>query len=163
MPPKVKSPEAMATQPTEEETQATQCVPDEQITQNISQPDDQTTGSGAPLETPPEHAESKNGKSGSKKLRATMASLVAMEIANDLEIYPYVVQRILDSLEKTAVASLKERGVFRMSFMTARLRSRQAQKETDKRVCGRDVTLKAKPERRTLKIIPTKYLKDKCM
>ena len=162
MPPKVKSLEAMAAQPTEEDTQATQCVPDEQMTQNLSQPEDQNAGSGAPLETPPKHAETKNGMS-SKKLRATMASLVAMEIANDLEIHPYVVQRILDSLEKTAVASLKERGVFRMSFMTARLRSRQAQKETDKRVCGRDVTLKAKPERRTLKIIPTKYLKDKCM
>ena len=108
MPPKVKSLEAMAAQPMEEETQATQCVPDEQITQHLSQPEDQHAGSGAPLETPPKHAESKNGKSGSKKLRATMASLAAMEIANDLEINPYVVQRILDGLEAAALASLRE-------------------------------------------------------
>jgi len=163
MPPKVKSLEAMATQPTEEETQATQCVPDEQITQNISQPDDQTTGSGAPLETPPEHAESKNGKSGSKKLRATMASLVAMEIANDLEIYPYVVQRILDSLEKTAVASLRDHGSFRISFMTAWLRTWKARKAGEQRVFGRDVKLKATPERRTLKMAPTKSFRHKVL
>jgi len=92
-----------------------------------------------------------------------MASLVAMEISNDVEIHPYVVQRILDSLEKTAVTSLNERGVFRIAFMTARLRTRQAQKEAGKRVGGRDVTVKAKPERRTLKLSPTKYLKQKCM
>ena len=92
-----------------------------------------------------------------------MASLVAMEISNDVEIHPYVVQRVLDSLETTAVLALKVRGVFRMAFMTARLRTRQAQKETGKRVGGRDVTVKAKPERRALKLTPTKYLKQKCM
>ena len=86
-----------------------------------------------------------------------------MEISNDVEIHPYVVQRILDSLEKTAVTSLNEHGVFRMTFMTARLRTRQAQKETDKRVGGRDVTVKAKPARRTLRLIPTKYLRHQCL
>ena len=106
---------------------------------------------------------SKNGKASSKKVRPTMASLVAMEISNDVEIHPYVVQRILDSLEKHAVLALKERGVFRMNFMTARLRTRQAQKETDKRVGGRDVTVKAKPARRTLRLTPTKYLRHQCL
>ena len=86
-----------------------------------------------------------------------------MEISNDVEIHPYVVQRVLDSLETTAVLALKVRGVFRMAFMTARLRTRQAQKETGKRVGGRDITVKAKPERRTSKLFPTKYLRQKCM
>ena len=154
----------MATQPTEEDTQATQSIPDEQVTQNAapSQPAEAAT---ATPQTPPKRVDSENGKAGSssKKNRPTMASVVAMEISNDVEIHPYVVQRILDSLEKTAVTSLNERGVFRMTFMTARLRTRQAQKETGKRVCGREVTLKAKPERLTLKLTPTKYLRQKCM
>ncbi len=169
MPPKVKcsASESMATQPTEE-TQATQSggIPDEQPTPNVvlSHTEDQDADP-IPLDTQSKSAESKNGKSGSasKRLCPTMASLVAMEISNDVEIHPYVVQRILDSLENTAVACLKDRGVFRMSFMTARLRTRQAQKEAGKRVCGRDVTLKAKPERRSLKIVPTRSLKQKCM
>ena len=162
MPPTVKSLEVMATQPTEEDTQVTQSIPDEQVTQNAapSQPEE---AAAATPQTPPKRVDSKNGKASSKKVRPTMASLVAMEISNDVEIHPYVVQRILDSLEKTAVTSLNEHGVFRMTFMTARLRTRQAQKETDKRVGGRDVTVKAKPERRTLKLSPTKYLKQKCM
>ena len=162
MPPKVKSLEVMATQPTEEDTQATQSIPDEQVTQNgaPSQPEE---AAAATPQTPPKRVNSKNGKASSKKVRPTMASLVAMEISNDVEIHPYVVQRILDSLEKTAVTSLNERGVFRMTFMTARLRTRQAQKEAGKRVGGRDVTVKAKPERRTLKITPTTYLRQKCL
>ena len=152
----------MAAQPAEEDTQATQSIPDEQVTQNgaPSQPEE---AAAATPQTPPKRVASKNGKASSKKVRPTMASLVAMEISNDVEVHPYVVQRILDSLEKTAVTSLNERGVFRMTFMTARLRTRQAQKETDKRVGGRDVTVKAKPEIRTLKLTPTKYLKHKCM
>ncbi len=85
-----------------------------------------------------------------------------MQIADDLEVHAYIVQRVLDSLEKTAVESLKEHGVFRMTFMTAKLRTRKARKAGEERVCGRDVTLKAKPERRTLKIIPTKYMRQKC-
>ena len=160
MPPKVKSLEVMATQPTEEDTQATQSIPDEQVTQAPSQPEE---AAAATPQTPPKRVNSKNGKASSKKVRPTMASLVAMEISNDVEVHPYVVQRILDSLEKTAVTSLNEHGVFRMTFMTARLRTQQAQKETDKRVGGRDVTVKAKPEIRTLKLTPTKYLKQKCM
>ena len=164
MPPKVKSLEVMATQRTEEDTQATQSIPDEQVTQNAapSQPEE---AAAATPQTPPTRVDSDTGKAGpsSKKVRPTMASLVAMEISNDVEIHPYIVQRILDSLEKTAVLALKDRGVFRMTFMTARLRTRQAQKEAGKRVCGRDVTVKAKPERRTLKLTPTKYLRQKYM
>ena len=123
-----------------------------------SQPEE---AAAATPQTPPKRVASKNGKS--KTIRPTMASLVAMEISNDVEVHPYVVQRILDSLEKTAVTSLNERGVFRMTFMTARLRTRQAQKEAGKRVGGRDVTVKAKPERRTLKLFPTKYLRLQCL
>ena len=126
MPPNIKKLEVMATQPTEEDTQATQSIPDEQVTQAPSQPEEPAA---ATPQTPLTRVGSKNGKASSKKVRPAMASLVAMEISNDVEIHPYVVQRILDSLENTAVLALNERGVFRMSFMTARLRTRQAQKE----------------------------------
>ena len=169
MPPKVKcsAPETMATQPADE-TQTTElgCIPDEQPTPNVvlSHPKEQDADS-IPLDNQPKSAESKNGKSrsASKRHKVAMASLVAMEISNDVEIHPYVVQRILDSLEKTAVTCLRDSGVFRMNFMTARLRTLKAQKESGKRVAGRAVNLKAKPERRSLKIAPTRIFKRKCI
>ena len=165
MPPKVKcaalAVDAMATQ----ETQAD--VPDEQVTPaGVALVPEETpapTESPAPPEAPPKRGRPKLKKNGTKHVRATMASVLAMEISDDLEIHSFVVQRVLDSLEKTAVHALKERGVFRMAFMTARIRTRLAQKETDKRICGRDVTLKAKPARHILKLTPTKYLRQKFM
>ena len=153
--------EAMATQETQDD------APDEQITPagDALDPEEAPAPmeSGAPAETPPKRGRPKLKKNGTKRVRATMASVLAMEISDDLEIHSFVVQRVLDSLEKTAVHALKERGVFRMAFMTARIRTRLAQKETVKRVCGRDVTLKAKPERHILKLTPTKYLRQKYM
>ena len=62
-----------------------------------------------------------------------MASLVAMEISNDLEIHPNVVQRVLDSLDKTPVKGLVEHGVFRMSLFTANLGTRRARAIGEKR------------------------------
>ena len=173
MPPKVKGAalplDAMATQ----ETQPTQSfdVPDEQDTPAGEALEPQDTPapaeSATPPETPPKRgrprsALNKNGSSA-KKVRAIMASAVAIKIANDLEIHPYVVQRILDSLEKTAVESLKEHGVFRMKLFMAKLRTRKARPAGEQRFCGRDVFLKAMPEKRTLKLLPTKILKQKCM
>ena len=84
-------------------------------------------------------------------------------ISNDDEIHPSVVQRIQDSLDTTAVTSLNEKGIFRMSLPTARVRLRRAQKEAGGRVCGKEGTLKAKPERCKLFVGPTKLLREKCV
>ena len=84
-------------------------------------------------------------------------------ISNDVEIHPFVVQRILDSLDKTAVTNLNEKGIFRMSLFTARMRTRAAQKEAGGRAFGKEVTLKAKPERRKLFVGPTKLLRERCL
>jgi len=172
MPPKVKSVDAMATQPAvrveqpmEETQQATQPVQDEQLTPNdiISQPEN-TTAELALLETAPKSRRSKaNGSTAAKKLHAATASVLATQISNDLEIHPFVVQRILDSLEKAAVESLKESGTFRTNLFTAKLRTRKARPAGEQRVYGKDIVVKGRPERRTLKLLPTKILKQKCM
>ena len=173
MPPKVKSVEAMATQlaapveePVEETQQATQPVQDDQLTPHDvpPQPED-PTAELALLETPPKRGRSKtNGSTACKKLHAAMASVLAMQISNDLEIHPFIVQRILDSLEKTAVESLKESGTFRTNLFTAKLCTRKARQAGEQqRVYGKDIIVKGKPERRTLKLLPTKILKHKCM
>ena len=87
-----------------------------------------------------------------------------MQISNDLEIHPFVVQRILDSLDKAAVESLKESGTFRTNLFTAKLRTRKARPAGEQqRVYGKDIVVKGRPERRTLKLLPTKTLKQKCM
>ena len=173
MPPKVKSVEAMATQlapPVEERVeetqQATQPVQDDQLTPNEvpSQPENPTV-EPALLETPPKRGRSKtNGSTAAKKLHAAMASVLAMQISNDLEVHPFIVQRILDSFEKSAVESLKESGTFRANLSTAKLRTRKARPAGEQqRVYGKDIVVKGRPERRTLKLLPTKILKQKCM
>ena len=87
-----------------------------------------------------------------------------MQISNDLEIHPFIVQRILDSLDKTAVESLKESCTFRTNAFTAKLRTRKARPAGEQqRVYGKDIVVKGRPERRTLKLLPTKILKQKCM
>jgi len=110
MPPKVSSVEVMATQlaapvecPVEETQQATQPVQGDQLTPNevLSQPEN-TTAEPALLETPPKRRRSKaNGSTAAKKLHAATASVLAMQISNDLEIHPFIVHMILDSLEKS--------------------------------------------------------------
>ena len=120
MPPKVKSVEAMATQlaapvecPVEETQQATQPVQDDQLTPNdvLSQTEN-LSAEPTMLETPPKRGRPKASRSVAKRVRPTMASLVALEIANDLELHPFVIQRVLNRLEKVAVKHLVERGVF---------------------------------------------------
>ena len=64
-----------------------------------------------------------------------------------------LLQQVLDALEKVAMESLKASGEFRLSFLTAQLCKRGARAAGEKRVCGREIKLKAKPERRVLKLM----------
>ena len=73
-----------------------------------------------------------------------------------------VVQKFLDALDTVAVECLKTNGLFRMNFITFRIRTQKARGASTKRVCGKDIQLKAKPERRTLKATPAKCLKALC-
>ena len=171
MPPKVKSVEAMAEQPVvpmeepvEETQQATQPVQDDQLTPNdvLSQTEN-PSAEPTMLETPPKRGRPKASRSVAKRVRPTMASLVALEIADDLELHAFVVQRVLDSLEKVAVKNLLERGVFHTNLFTAKIRTRKARQVGEqKRVCGKEIVVKGTPEKRILKLQPTKILKQKC-
>ena len=171
MPPKVKSVEAMATQPAvpmeepvEETQQATQPVQEDQLTPNdvLSQTEN-PSAEPTMLETPPKRGRPKASRSVAKRVRPTMASLVALEIADDLELHAFVVQRVLDSLEKVAVKHLADRGVFHTNLFTAKIRTRKARQAGEQqRVYGKDIAVKGKPEKRTLKLQATKILKQKC-
>ena len=171
MPPKVKSVEAMATQlaapieePVEETQQATQPVQEDQLTPNdvLSQTEN-PSAEPTMLETPPKRGRPKASRSVAKRIRPTMASLVAIEIADDLELHAFVVQRVLDSLEKVAVKHLADRGVFHTNLFTAKIRTRKARQAGEQqRVYGKDIAVKGQPQKRTLKLQPTKILKQKC-
>ena len=71
-----------------------------------------------------------------------------------------MVDKVLGSLEAVAVESLNKNGVFRLKFITAKIITREARDETSKNVCGKDVTLKARPKRRALKLTPSKTFKQ---
>ena len=93
-----------------------------------------------------------------------MANLIAVEISNDLELHAFVVQGVLDSFEKLAVKYLAERGIFHTTLFTAKLCTRKARQAGEQqRVYGKDIIVNGKSERRTLKLLPTKILKQKCM
>ena len=74
-----------------------------------------------------------------------------------------VKKAIETSLEKVAVKHLLERGVFHTNLFTARLCTRKARPAGAQRIYGKDIVVKGKPEKRTLKLLPTKILKQKCM
>ena len=140
---------------------------DEQFTPNdlISQPEN-PTGELALFETLPKRGMSKANFSiaAKTKLRAAIANVLAMQISTDLAIHQFIVQMLLDRFEKFAVGSLKESGTFRTNLSTAKLRTRKARPAGEQqRVYGKDIVVKGKSERCSLKLFPTKILKPKCM
>ena len=146
MPPKVKSthpPDAMTTQPD---------TPPDEIP-----PETQCMAELAPKKRGRAKAKSKG--SVTKKGRPSKASVVTNGIAKKSLVHPDVVDKVLGALEAVAVDTLKKNGVFRLSFITAKILTEEAREATSKQVCGRDVALKAKPKRRVLKLLPTKTCK----
>ncbi len=152
MPPKLKTavpPEAMATQP---DTPPDEIPP----VPDLAEPE-------APPKKKRGRAKAKAKASSpakTKKGRPSKASVVTNEIAKNILVHPDVVDKVLGALEAVAVDTLKKNGVFRLNFITAKILTREAREATNKRVCGRDVSLKAKPARRALKLLPTKTFKQ---
>ena len=152
MPPKVRSastpPDSMATQPDSpaevrpEEVPQTQCVPE---------PDaPQTKKRGRPR--------GKASSSDANKNRATRAPLLKHVISKKTLVHPHVIQKVLCVLEDVCVEQVKTKGVFRMGIVTVMLREAR---EAIVKLGGKDIT-KAKPESRTLQILPGKTLKKLC-
>jgi len=135
-------------------------------TQPDSPPDEppETQRAAKPAEPPKKMRGKANGKGKSPagKGRPSKVALVKHAIAKKILMHPDVVQKVLDALDTVAVECLKTKGIFRLNFITVRLRTQKARGANEKRVCGKDVQLKAKPERRTLKATPAKFLKALC-
>ena len=146
MPPKVKSalaPEPMAsTQPDSPE------MPDTQ------------TESEKPQKKKKKSAKAK-GKTKNKQRegRPSKVTLVKNAIAKKMLVHPQKVQQFLDALNKVAEEFLETTKVFRLNCLTVRVHTIPAREAGQKRVFGRDITLKALPERRTLRITPSNALK----
>ena len=144
MPPKVKSalaPEPMPTQP--EDTQS--------VTES---------------EKPPKKKKKKKGtqakgktKNKSREGRPSKVTLVKNAIAQKMLVHPEKVQQFIEALDTVAVEFLKTKKVFRLNFLTVRVHTIQAREAGPKRVFGKDITLKALPERRTLRFTPSNSVK----
>ena len=135
-------------------------------TQPDSPPDEppETQRAAKPAE-PPKKMRGKahgKGKVPAGKGRPSKVALVKHAIAKRILMHPDVVQKVLDALDTVAVDCLKTNALFRLKFITVRLRTQKACGASAKRVCGKDIQLKAKPERRTLKVTPAKCLKALC-
>ena len=146
MPPKIKSilaPEPMA---------ATQ--PD-----STEMPDTQTE-SEKPQKKKKKSAKAK-GKTNNKSRegRPSKVTLVKNAIAKRMLVHPEKVQQFIEALDTVAVEFLKTKKVFRLNFLTVRVHTIQAREAGPKRVFGKDITLKALPERRTLRFTPSNSLK----
>ena len=135
-------------------------------TQPDSPPDEppETQRAAKPAE-PPKKMRGKahgKGKVPAGKGRPSKVALVKHAIAKKILMHPDVVQKFLDALDTVAVECLKTNALFRLNFITVRFRTQKACGASEKRVCGKDIQLKAKPERRTLKVTPAKCLKALC-
>ena len=144
MPPKVKSalaPEPMPTQP--EDTQS--------VTES---------------EKPPKKKKSAKAKGNtnkkSRKRRPSKVSLVKHAIAQKTLVHPQQVQQFIDALDEVVLELLETKRVFRLNFVTIRLRTIPAREASQVRRFGKDVLLKALPERRSLRLNASNSLKQLC-
>ena len=153
MPPKVKS--ALAPEP----MAATQ--PD-----SPEMPDTQTES-----EKPPKKKKKKKKKSAkakgktknkSREGRPSKVTLVKNAIAKRMLVHPEKVQQFIEALDTVAVEFLKTKKVFRLNFLTVRLRTIPAREASQLRRFGKDIFVKALPERRTLRLTASNSLKQLC-
>ena len=150
MPPKVRTaalpPQAMATQRPPE-------MPDD--APGLAKPKDSQKKKKRPKA---------NGEASKqpRKGRQSQVSLVKHAIAKKVSWHPDEVQKFLTALDEVAVELLQTKGVLRLHFVTVRLRTTPAREATQKLVCGKTVTLKARPARRSVKLTAAKCLKQLC-
>ena len=151
MPPKVRTaavpPHAMATHPESPEMQ------------------DEARGLAKPKDSQKKKKRPKaNGKASKKprKGRQSQVSLVKHAIAKKVSWHPDEVQKVLTALDEVAMEFLETKGVLRLHFVTVRLRTIPAREATQKLVCGKTVTLKARPARRSVKLTAAKCLRQLC-
>ena len=98
-------------------------------------------------------------KNKSREGRPSKVTLVKNAIAKKMLVHPQKVQQFIEALDTVAVEFLKTNKVFRLNFLTVRLHTIPAREAGQKRVFGKDITLKALPERRTLRLTASKTLK----
>ena len=150
MPPKIKSilaPEPMAaTQPDSPEMPETQSV---------------TESEKPPKKKKKEKSAKAKGKTKKKSRegRPSKVTLVKNAIAKRMLVHPEKVQQFIEALDSVALDFLKTKKVFRLNFLTVKLHTIPAREAGPKRVFGKDVVLKALPERRTLRLTPSNSLK----
>ena len=148
MPPKVKSalaPDPMPSQPDESPE-----LPDTQsVTESEKPPKKKKKSTKAKGKT----------KNKSRDGRPSKVTLVKNAIAQKMLVHPQKVQQFIEALDTVAVEFLKTNNVFRLNFLTVRLHTIPAREAGQKRVFGKDITLKALPERRTLRFTPSNSLK----
>ena len=150
MPPKIKStlvPEPMAaTQPDSPEMPETQSV---------------TESEKPPKKKKKEKSAKAKGKTKNKSRegRPSKVTLVKNAIAKRMLVHPEKVQQFIEALDTVALDFLKTKQVFRLNFLTVKLHTIPAREAGPKCVFGKDVVLKALPERRTLRFTPSNSLK----
>ena len=147
MPPKIKSilaPEPMAaTQPDSPE------MPDTQTESEKPQKKKKKKSAKAKGKT----------KNKSREGRPSKVTLVKNAIAKKMLVHPQDVQKFIEALDTVALEFLNTNKMFRLGFLTVRLHTTPPREAGQKRVCGKDVPLKALPERRTLKLTASTSLK----
>ena len=147
MPPKVKSalaPEPMPTQPedTQSVTESEKERPTKKKKKSVK-------------------ANAKSSKK-SRKRRPSKVSLMKNAIAQKTLVHPQQVQQFIDALDEVVLELLETKRVFRLNFVTIRLRTIPAREASQVRRFGKDVLLKALPERRSLRLNASNSLKQLC-
>ena len=148
MPPKIKSilaPEPMPTQPD----------------YSPEMPETQTESGKPPKKKKSAKAKGNTNKK-SRKRRPSKVSLMKNAIAQKTLVHPQQVQQFIDALDEVVLELLETKRVFRLNFVTIRLRTIPAREASQVRRFGKDVLLKALPERRSLRLNASNSLKQLC-
>ena len=149
MPPKVKT--ALVSEPMPTQPDYSPEMPDAQRV---------TESENMPRQNKKKSADTKrNTKKKAREGRPSNVTLVKNAIAKKMLVHPQKVQQFIEALDTVAVEFLKTNKVFGLNFLTVRVHTIPAREAGPKRVFGKDVVLKALPERRTLLFTPSNSLK----
>ena len=148
MPPKVKS------RQTHEPTIETDSAPS-QLAPAIKTPKAKRGKSNGKTNTVKEHSKTRQPAPGTPRGRPSKEFLFLQAVAAKCGVHQDVVETVLRALETVALETLKEKRIFKVSFLHGKLIEKKERPAAEKKVFGKVVTVAARPAKKTIKLNPS--------
>ena len=148
MPPKIKSQQIPEPTP-ETESSPSQPAP------SVKTPKAKRGKSNGKTKTVKEHSKTRQPAPGTPRGRPSKSFIFLQAVASKSGVHQDVVETVLRALETVALETLKEKRIFKVSFLHGKLIEKKERPAAEKNVFGKVVTVAARPAKRTIKLNPS--------